>query len=117
MQWCGCRDKFSLNIFSMNKIDPVSHTAKQAIHPVHTVRLSEILARPLDEWKDRLKNDFEDSVFSKYPAIRELKDKLYSLGAMYASMSGSGATVFGIFKSEFNVASEFRDATVWASYL
>jgi 4-diphosphocytidyl-2-C-methyl-D-erythritol kinase len=81
------------------------------------VRLSEILARPLDEWKDCLKNDFEHSVFSKYPAIRELKDKLYSLGAMYASMSGSGATVFGIFKNEFDVACEFRDATVWASYL
>jgi 4-diphosphocytidyl-2-C-methyl-D-erythritol kinase len=81
------------------------------------VRLSEILARPLVEWKHCLKNDFEPSVFSKYPAIRELKDKLYSLGAMYASMSGSGATVFGIFKNERNVASEFRDATVWASYL
>ena len=40
------------------------------------------------------------SVFSKYPAIRELKDKLYSLGAMYASMSGSGATVFGIFEND-----------------
>ena len=71
----------------------------------------------LVEWKDWLKNDFEHSVFSKYPAIKELKDKLYSLGAMYASMSGSGATVFGIFKNEFNVANEFRDATVWASYL
>jgi 4-diphosphocytidyl-2-C-methyl-D-erythritol kinase len=81
------------------------------------VRLSEILARPLLEWKDLLKNDFEDSVFSKYPAIKELKDKLYSLGATYASMSGSGATVFGLFKNEFNVVNEFPNTTVWASYL
>lgn len=81
------------------------------------VRLSEILSRPLVKWKDLLKNDFEDSVFTKYPAIKELKDKLYSLGAVYASMSGSGATVFGLFENEFNVASEFRDATVWASDL
>jgi 4-diphosphocytidyl-2-C-methyl-D-erythritol kinase len=46
-----------------------------------------------------------------------LKDKLYSLGATYASMSGSGATVFGLFKNEFNVVNEFPNTTVWASYL
>jgi len=81
------------------------------------VRLMKILVRPLDEWRNLLKNDFEYSVFSKYPAIKDLKDKLYSLGALYASMSGSGATVFGIFKNEFNVETEFPHTTVWASYL
>ncbi|HEX6893088.1 MAG TPA: 4-(cytidine 5'-diphospho)-2-C-methyl-D-erythritol kinase [Chryseolinea sp.] len=84
---------------------------------VPEVGLMDILVRPLDEWRKLLKNDFEYSVFNKYPAIRDIKDKLYSLGALYASMSGSGATVFGIFETEFNVKAEFRDATVWASYL
>ncbi len=81
------------------------------------VRLSEILARPIGEWKNSLKNDFEYSVFRKHPSIKELKDRLYSLGAVYAGMSGSGATVFGIFENEFNAATDFPHATVWASYL
>ena len=42
-------------------------------------------------------NDFERSVFPKYPEIAAIKDRLYDLGAIYASMSGSGASVFGIF--------------------
>jgi 4-diphosphocytidyl-2-C-methyl-D-erythritol kinase len=80
-------------------------------------RLMDILVRPLDQWRNLLKNDFEYSVFSNYPTIKVLKDKLYSLGALYASMSGSGATVFGIFENEFNAADEFPNTTVWASYL
>jgi 4-diphosphocytidyl-2-C-methyl-D-erythritol kinase len=46
-----------------------------------------------------------------------VKEKLYSLGATYACMSGSGATVFGIFEKEFNAAVEFADMTVWSKYL
>lgn len=52
----------------------------------------------VDEWKELLHNDFEDSVFPDHPAIRELKEDMYERGAVYASMSGSGAAVFGIFK-------------------
>jgi 4-diphosphocytidyl-2-C-methyl-D-erythritol kinase len=46
-----------------------------------------------------LKNDFEDSVFQRYPVIRSIKQQLYSAGAMYAAMSGSGSAVFGIFSA------------------
>jgi 4-diphosphocytidyl-2-C-methyl-D-erythritol kinase len=81
------------------------------------VPLGDILKRPLSKWKNLLKNDFEHSVFEKYPAIGNLKDKLYSLGAIYASMSGSGATVFGIFEKEFDAAIEFPGTTVWAGKL
>jgi len=49
-------------------------------------------------WKDELKNDFEQPVFEKFPAIEVIKNTLYENGAVYASMSGSGSTVFGIFK-------------------
>jgi 4-diphosphocytidyl-2-C-methyl-D-erythritol kinase len=64
------------------------------------VPLTEILARPADEWKELLVNDFEEPVFSLYPGIRELKERLYRSGAVYASMSGSGSAVFGLFRDK-----------------
>lgn len=57
---------------------------------------------PLEEWKHHLVNDFETSIFKKYPDIKLLKECMYSNGASYASMSGSGSAVFGIFKTEPN---------------
>jgi 4-diphosphocytidyl-2-C-methyl-D-erythritol kinase len=59
-----------------------------------------IETRSIEQWKDLLKNDFEDSVFKNLPQIKELKEKMYLNGAIYASMSGSGSAVFGIFKTE-----------------
>ncbi len=53
---------------------------------------------PIHEWKDVVKNDFENTVFPQYPVIQELKQSLYEAGALYASMSGSGSAVFGIFR-------------------
>jgi 4-diphosphocytidyl-2-C-methyl-D-erythritol kinase len=61
------------------------------------VSLIELLTFPVHEWKDRIVNRFESSVFQDYPAIREIKERLYKLGAVYACMSGSGSCVFGIF--------------------
>lgn len=61
------------------------------------VSLRELLAQPIETWKDTVVNDFEQSVFVKYPEIAAIKDKLYDLGALYASMSGSGSSVYGIF--------------------
>lgn len=54
----------------------------------------------IEKWKDVLVNDFETSVFKNLPQIKELKEKMYTNGAVYASMSGSGSAVFGIFKAE-----------------
>ena len=59
--------------------------------------LKETIALPVSEWKERLVNDFETSVFPQYLAIGEIKDKLYQKGAIYAAMSGSGSSVFGLF--------------------
>lgn len=59
--------------------------------------LSDLLSQPIETWKDCVKNDFETSVFAKYPEIAGIKDMLYDEGAIYASMSGSGSSVFGIF--------------------
>ncbi len=60
--------------------------------------IREILNNPVETWKKELKNDFEKSVFIQCPEIGEIKQELYNLGATYASMSGSGSAVFGIFK-------------------
>lgn len=60
--------------------------------------LREALSRPVEEWKDCLVNDFEPSVFALYPQIEALKNSMYERGAVYASMSGSGSSVFGIFR-------------------
>jgi len=60
--------------------------------------LPELLSQPIEMWKDTVVNDFEASVFFKYPEIAAIKDKLYDMGAVYASMSGSGSSVFGIFE-------------------
>jgi len=59
--------------------------------------LTELVTQPVETWKDTVVNDFEASVFAKYPEIAAIKDRLYDLGAVYASMSGSGSSVFGIF--------------------
>ncbi len=61
------------------------------------VSLREIIHRPVKEWKGKLRNDFEEAVFKKHPEIRELKEKMLEEGALYASMSGSGSAVYGIF--------------------
>lgn len=76
--------------------------------------LKEIVKQPIEEWKEWMVNDFEKSVFAKYPEIREVKSKLYDLGAVYASMSGSGSSVFGIFKEDIqNIENLYPDYFVW----
>ena len=60
--------------------------------------IREIVAQPVETWKERLINDFEPGVFEQFPAIGDLKKKMYDDGAIYAAMSGSGSAVFGIFK-------------------
>ena len=79
------------------------------IKPVRpAVSLKEIVKQPMETWKHSMKNDFEDSVFKKFPEIVAIKDELYDLGAVYAAMSGSGSSVYGIFKAPIeNVEDKF----------
>jgi 4-diphosphocytidyl-2-C-methyl-D-erythritol kinase len=60
-------------------------------------KIQEIIRQPVETWKGELNNDFEKTVFKEYPEIKSIKDTLYSSGAIYASMSGSGSSVFGIY--------------------
>lgn len=60
--------------------------------------LKQIITGPINTWKELLVNDFEAPVFQHYPEIKNVKDNLYEQGALYAAMTGSGSTVFGIFE-------------------
>lgn len=59
-----------------------------------------VLNEPIESWKEKVKNDFEKSVFEQHSEIKNIKDKMYDYGAVYASMSGSGSAVYGIFNQE-----------------
>lgn len=65
-----------------------------------SIPLIEIIHQPVETWKDNLRNDFESSVFKQHSEIENIKNKLYEKGAVYASMSGSGSTVYGLYKTE-----------------
>lgn len=62
--------------------------------------VSNIVSQPISTWKNELKNSFETTVFELHPELKKIKNDLYEEGAIYAAMSGSGSTMFGIFNSE-----------------
>jgi 4-diphosphocytidyl-2-C-methyl-D-erythritol kinase len=68
---------------------------------------------PVREWRYVIKNDFEDSIFKNHPVIRGVKASLYEAGALYASMSGSGASVFGIFQKQPDLSHLEKDNQVF----
>ena len=67
--------------------------------PEHSVR-EVVETMPVSAWRGLLMNDFERTVFPLYPELASIKERLYAQGALYASMSGSGSTMFGIFASK-----------------
>jgi len=80
---------------AFNGID-ISTGAKQ--------HLKEIITQPLDSWKHSLVNEFEAPVFATHPELKEIKEKLYGSGARYASMTGTGSSIFGIFHNSKKTA-------------
>ena len=70
------------------------------IPAIPEIRLSEAILQSPEKWQEGVVNDFESSVFQIFTKIAELKSKLLDLGAVYAAMSGSGSSVFGLFKNE-----------------
>lgn len=73
------------------------------------VSLKELIKQPVESWKGLIENDFEKTVFIHHPIIALIKEQLYVNGAVYASMSGSGASVFGLFKHEVNLKQQFEN--------
>ena len=67
------------------------------------ISVKQIIAQPIESWREDLQNDFEVPVFAEYPEIKNIKDELYDLGATYASLSGSGSSMYAIFLKEKNI--------------
>ena len=79
------------------------------------ISLAEISEANISDWKTMVVNDFENHVFEKFPEIAEIKDSLYRHGAVYASMTGSGSAVYGLFRDEALPAFGFPGASTWTT--
>ena len=75
--------------------------------------LLDLIKEPVEQWKDKIINDFELSVFQKFPELRLIKQSLYELGALYSSMSGSGSAIYGIFDTMPDIPSLPENYFVW----
>ena len=99
----SCHPERSEGSFDLQVITPAgiavsTKDAYSGIRPhMPEVPLREALARPIDQWDGILVNDFEETVFAKYPELAAIKRSLYDSGAVYASMSGSGSALFAIY--------------------
>ena len=71
----------------------------------------EVVQLPVEEWRGKLTNDFEDSVFAVHPELGAVKDRLYQLGATYAAMSGSGSTLFALSKQPLHLDEFAQEGT------
>lgn len=109
--------KISLKGYWMLLVKPDIHVstaeAYAGITPTPSEKpLTELIQFPILEWKNYIKNDFEKTVFAKQPEIAKLKEKMYDLGALYASMSGSGSAVYGIFSEKTTYEGLFEESFV-----
>ncbi|MBA7534993.1 4-diphosphocytidyl-2-C-methyl-D-erythritol kinase [subsurface metagenome] len=95
-----------------------SSIAYQYIIPGQKAKsISDLVSLKVQKWKGMVGNDFEGPVFRLYPEIARIKEKLYRLGALYCSMSGSGSAVYGIFNSKIDTKKIFPDYFVWQEKL
>jgi 4-diphosphocytidyl-2-C-methyl-D-erythritol kinase len=100
--------KIDLSMYKIILINPGIHVntgwAFSQLTPAAPAKsIKEIIKQPVATWAAELKNDFENPVFEKYSVIKSIKDELYRQGAVYAAMSGSGSTVYGIIEEEISI--------------
>ena len=77
------------------------------------INVRDVVQLPVEQWKDKLINDFEVSAFEIHPQLIKLKEELYNMGAEYACMSGSGSSFFGIFKEKVELSEEVKKYSNW----
>lgn len=95
----GSAARYELKVIVPEGIAVSTADAYRGIVPtVPSMPLRDVLARPVEEWKDLLVNDFEKTVFAKYPELAAIKQSLYDAGAVYAAMSGSGSALFAVWE-------------------
>ena len=108
--------ELDLSVHSIILINPGIHISTESafsqIRPYKSENsISDIILMPVAEWRTRLLNDFEHPVFLAHPVLKVIKEILYEKGAIYASMTGTGSSLYGIFpKSEnpvFNFPSSY----------
>ena len=91
--------EYDLQVLTPKGIAVSTKDAYDGIRPhLPEVPLREALAMPVDKWDGALVNDFEETVFAKYPELAAIKRSLYDCGAVYASMSGSGSALFALYR-------------------
>ncbi|GAB3321588.1 4-(cytidine 5'-diphospho)-2-C-methyl-D-erythritol kinase [Larkinella ripae] len=81
------------------------------------VSLRELLQNPVSGWRETVRNDFENHLFKMYPILDKVKQELYQMGAVYASMSGSGSTIYGLFEQVVPLPDHFQAYQVWQKVL
>lgn len=99
---------------------PTAEAYRHTTPAIPKTPIAEIIARPIEEWTGRLKNDFEPSVFPAYPSISEIKTRLNDMGALYTAMSGSGSSVYGLFTDDIladSLTERFPGADIFTSRL
>ncbi len=97
----GFDDEYEIKVLVPEGISVSTADAYRGIVPqVPEIPLASRLALPVEQWRDSVKNAFEDTVFRKYPALAGIKQSLYDSGAVYASMSGSGSALFAIYRKD-----------------
>jgi 4-diphosphocytidyl-2-C-methyl-D-erythritol kinase len=79
--------------------------------------LRQLLTQPIKSWRNQVVNDFEDVLFVTYPQLQVYKQRLYDYGALYASMSGSGSSLYGIFTKRVDLSNNFEGSQVWQGIL
>jgi 4-diphosphocytidyl-2-C-methyl-D-erythritol kinase len=104
-----------LSSYSMLLVHPKTHIdtawAFSKIKPgLPKYNLKQSISKPLKDWTNTIFNDFEIPVFEAHPHMRIIKDRLYEAGAVYASMTGSGSTIFGIFEKSAVPEISFENA-------
>ena len=98
-----CLDRYELKIVVPEGVSVSTADAYKGIVPrIPDMPLRDVLGRPVGEWRELLRNDFEDTVFLRYPGLSAVKQSLYDSGAVYASMSGSGSALFALYEKKRN---------------
>ncbi len=91
--------------------------AYSGVTPAPARPIAEIMSLPITEWRTLLKNDFEQSAFAIHPQLAAIKDELYGCGALYASMSGSGSAMYGLFDRQPMLPAQLSEITIYQGIL
>jgi 4-diphosphocytidyl-2-C-methyl-D-erythritol kinase len=110
--------KSVLNGFYGVLLNPgISVSTKEAydncVASIPETSLNELIDTPVVEWKELVVNDFEKTIFKRYPQIKMIKQDLYDSGAVYSSMSGSGSAVFGIFNERPVIPERLKKSVIF----